>query len=124
MFRKSILVANNEMRLLLSVIKSNYISDNKNALQEVNKNCVANRIDNENIKSYVINCWDNLEDKIGFEVTLLENNCKRSIINRLYNRSRDLNFVIKTKSDVVSKELQDKIKKTSNINIIMKEFVL
>lgn len=81
MFRKSILVANSEMRLLLSVIKSHYVSDNRNSLQEVNINCVANRIDNEDIRKYVVSCWKNLEAKIGHEVTLLENNCKKSIIN-------------------------------------------
>ncbi|MFT4693501.1 MAG: hypothetical protein ACI8TE_000391 [Francisella sp.] len=122
MLRKNMLIANNEMRLLLSVIKANYLSDNKNTLQEANKNYVANRIVDMNIRKYIIDCWDNLESKIGYEIALLENNCKKSIINKLYAKASNLSFVIKTNKTSFSKELHDSIKKSSNINVMIKEF--
>ena len=75
--RKNMLIANDEMRHLLSVIKINYLSENKGALQEANKNYVANRVADMNIKKYIVDCWDNLELKIGYKIALLENNCKK-----------------------------------------------
>ncbi|WP_150467780.1 normocyte binding protein 2b [Francisella sp. SYW-9] len=122
MMYKSILVENRQMRLLLSVIKSHYISDNHNRIQEVNMTHVANRISDETIRNYVMDCWYNLEKKVGYEVTLLEDNSKKSIINRLYKKSSSLSFVVKTKPDHTSDEIHKSIKKTSNIDVIIKEF--
>ncbi|QIW09157.1 normocyte binding protein 2b [Francisella sp. LA112445] len=119
---KSILVENRQMRLLLSVIKSHYISDNHNRIQEVNMIHVVNRINDETIRNYVIDCWYNLQRKVGYEVTLLEDNSKKSIINKLYKRSSSLSFVIKTKPDQSSYEIHKSIKRISNIDVIIKEF--
>ena len=124
MLRKNMLIANDEMRYLLSVIKANYLSDNKDSLQEANKNYVANRIVDMNIRKYIIDCWDNLESKIGYEIALLENNCKKSIINRLYNKPSNFSFVIKTNKMSFSRELHESIKRSSNINVMVKEFKL
>ncbi|NDS43832.1 normocyte binding protein 2b, partial [Francisella tularensis subsp. holarctica] len=52
----------------------------------------------------------------------LENNYNKSIINKLYKKSRDLNFVIKTRPDDSSRELHDSIKSASNIDVVIKEF--
>lgn len=122
MIRKSILVENEEMRSLLSVIKQNYVSNNKNAIQEVSLNHVVNNVYKQDIKDHITDCWYTLEAKVGQQITLLENNYKKSVINRLYKKSRDLNFVIKTRPDDSSKELHDAIKKVSDIDIVIKEF--
>ena len=122
MIRKSILVENQEIKDLLSVIKQHYVSDNKNTIQEVSLNHVVNNVYKQDIKNYIRERWYALETKVGHHVTLLENNYKKSIINKLYKKSRDLNFVIKTRPDDSSKELHDSIKKASNIDIVIKEF--
>lgn len=122
MLKKSILVQNQEMRELLSLIKNHYISDNKNAIQEVNLDHVANRVTNDIIRDHIVNCWYNLQQKVGYEITLLENNYKKSIINRLYKKSRDLSFVIKTRPDDTSYEIHKSIKKASNIDVVIREF--
>ena len=121
MIRKSILVENQEIKDLVSVIKQHYVSDNKNTIQEVSLNHVVNNVYKQDIKNYIRERWYILETKVGHQVTLLENNYKKSIINKLY-KSRDLNFVIKTRPDDSSKELHDSIKKASNIDIVIKEF--
>ncbi|OEZ33078.1 normocyte binding protein 2b [Francisella endosymbiont of Amblyomma maculatum] len=122
MIRKSILVENQEIKDLLSVIKQHYVSDNKNTIQEVSLNHVVNNVYKQDIKNYIREWWYALETKVGHQVTLLENNYKKSIINKLYKKFRDLNFVIKTRPDDLSKELHDSIKKASNIDIVIKEF--
>lgn len=119
---KSILVENQQMRHLLSIIKSHYISDNQNIIQEVNMTHVANRIADETVRNYVIDCWYDLQRKVGYDVTLLEDNSKKSIINRLYKKSSSLSFVVKTKPDHTSDEIHKSIKKISNIDVIIKEF--
>ncbi|MDE4955488.1 normocyte binding protein 2b, partial [Francisella tularensis subsp. holarctica] len=63
-----------------------------------------------------------LETKVGHQITLLENNFNKSIINKLYKNSRDLNFVIKTRPDDSSRELHDSIQSASNIDVVIKEF--
>ncbi|MDE4998895.1 normocyte binding protein 2b, partial [Francisella tularensis subsp. holarctica] len=59
------------------------------------------------IKNYIIEKWYTLETKFGNQITLLENNYNKSIINNLYKKSRDLNFVIKTRPVDSSRELHD-----------------
>ena len=124
MLKKSILVENDDMRLLLSVIKSNYVSENNDSIIEVNMEHVTSRIENENIRQYISDCWKNLQMKIGHEITLLENNCKKSIINRLYKKSRDLSFVVKTSPNDTSNGLHKSIKKASNIDVVIRDFNL
>ncbi|GMN89643.1 normocyte binding protein 2b [Francisella sciaenopsi] len=122
MIRKSILVENQEIKDLLSVIKQHYVSDNKNTIQDVSLNHVVNRVYKDDVRKYIADRWHVLETKVGHQVTLLENNYNKSIINKLYKKSRDLNFVIKTRPDDSSKDLHDSIKKVSNIDIIIREF--
>jgi hypothetical protein len=122
MLRKSILVKNQEMVSLLSLVNRYYASDNKNSIQEVNLDHVANRISDDIIRDHIVNCWYNLEQKVGQAINLLENNYKKSIINRLYKKSRDLSFVIKTRANQV--DTHESIKKASNISVIVKEFSL
>ncbi|AIT08700.1 normocyte binding protein 2b [Candidatus Francisella endociliophora] len=100
MSRKYCVIKENQgMRTLLSIIKSNYYSDNKDSLQEVNLEHVLNRISNNDIKKLVKNAWKDLETLAGGqEIRLLENNCKKSFINRLYKKSKDMSFIIKTQN--------------------------
>ena len=122
MIRKSILVENQEIKDLLSTIKHHYTSDNRNTIQDVSLNHVVNRVYKENVRKYIVERWHALETKVGYQVTLLENNYNKSIINKLYKKSRDLNFVIKTRPDDSSRDLHDSIKKVSNIDIVIREF--
>ncbi|AFJ43360.1 hypothetical protein [Francisella orientalis] len=122
MIRKSILVENQEIKDLLSVIKQHYISDNRNTIQDVSLNHVVNRAYKDDVRKYIADRWHALETKVGHQVTLLENNYNKSIINKLYKKSRDLNFVIKTRPDDSSRDLHDSIKKVSNIDIVIREF--
>ena len=121
MFKKSILVENKEIKSLLSIIDKYYISKN-NTIQEVSMGYVVNRIAEKKIRRYVINAWYNLERRVGHEIKLLDNGYKKSIINRLYKKSRDLAFIIKTRPDHSSKELHESIKKASSIEIVIKTF--
>lgn len=96
MSRKYCVIKENErMETLLSIVKSNYCSDNKDSLQEVNLEHVLNRIFNEDIKDIIRSSWKDLEMLIGQEIRLLENNCKKSFINRLYKKSKDMIFIVK-----------------------------
>lgn len=122
MIRKSILVENQEIKDLLFVIKQHYVSDNKNTIQDVSLNHVVNRVYKAEVRKYIVERWHALETKVGHQVTLLENNYNKSIINKLYKKSRDLNFVIKTRPDDSSIDLHDSIKKVSNIDIVIREF--
>lgn len=122
MIRKSILVENQEIKDLLSVIKQHYTSDNRNTIQDVSLNHVVNRVYKAEARKYIVERWHALETKVGHQVTLLENNYNKSIINKLYKKSRDLNFVIKTRPDDSSRDLHDSIKKVSNIDIVVREF--
>ncbi len=122
MIRKSILVENQEIKDLLSVIKQHYTSDNRNTIQDVSLNHLVNRVYKAEVRKYIVEHWHALETKVGHQVTLLENNYNKSIINKLYKKSRDLNFVIKTRPDDSSRDLHDSIKKVSNIDIVIREF--
>ncbi len=103
MSRKYCVIKENQrMRTLLSIIRSHYHSDNKDSLQEVNLGHVLNNIDNSDIRTVVKNAWHDLQITIGSEIRLLENNCKKSFINRLYKKSNDLNFIV-TRADNNSK---------------------
>lgn len=120
---KSILVENQQIRHLLSLIKSHYRSDCKeDTLREVNLIHVANRIADVIIRDHIIECWNNLQTKVGYEITLLENNSNKSIINKLYRKAKSICFVVKTKADQISDELHQSIKKSSNIDVVVKEF--
>ncbi|OIN85022.1 normocyte binding protein 2b [Francisella sp. TX07-6608] len=121
---KSILVEDQQIKHLLSIIRSHYQSDNKNKFKEVNMLHVANRISDAQIRNYILDCWDELQRKLGHEVTLIENCCKKSIIQKLCKDSRDLSFAINTKPDNTSNEIHESIKKASNIDIVIKEFKL
>ncbi|AJI73159.1 conserved hypothetical protein [Francisella tularensis subsp. novicida GA99-3548] len=93
--RYCVIKENQKMRTLLSIIKSNYNSDNKDSLQEVNLEHVLNRIFDQDIKVLVKNAWKDLEIIAGQEIRLLENNSKKNFINRLYKKTKDMNFIIK-----------------------------
>ena len=116
MSRKYCVIKENQrMRALLSIIKSHYNSDNKDSLQEVNLGHVLNNIDNSDIRTVVKNAWHDLQITICTEIRLLENNCKKSFINRLYKKTNDLNFMV-TRADNNS----DSIIETSNHQIEVK----
>ena len=117
----NIVKENQKIRTLLSIIKSNYNSDNKNSLQEVNLSHVMNRIPNKDIKIVVKSAWQDLEMIVGQEIRLLENNCKKSFINRIYKKSKDMSFIIKRKTNQSSNNLFDSIPKDSNIQVESKE---
>jgi hypothetical protein len=120
---KSILVENQQIRHLLSLIKSYYKSECKeDTLREVNLIHIANNVSDTIIRNHIVECWDNLQTKVGHEITLLENNCDRSIINKLYRKTKSICFVIKTRPDHTSDELHKSIKKSSNIDVVIKEF--
>ncbi|MED7789654.1 normocyte binding protein 2b [Francisella sp. 19X1-34] len=120
---KSTLVENQQIRYLLSLIKSYYKSDRKeDSIREVNMIYVANRVTDMTVRSHIIESWDNLQIKVGHEIALLEDNCDKSIINKLYRRGRSICFVVKTKPDKSSYDIHELIKKASNIDIIIKEF--
>lgn len=53
---------------------------------EVNLEHVLNRIFDQDIKVLVKNAWKDLEIIAGQEIRLLENNCKKNFINRLYKK--------------------------------------
>ncbi|AIT10256.1 normocyte binding protein 2b [Candidatus Francisella endociliophora] len=90
---------NQGTRVLLSIIGSNYNSDNKNSIQEVNLEHVLNRIPNDDVKVLVKNAWKDLELIVGQEVRLLENNCKKSFINRFLKKTKNISFIIKSQSN-------------------------
>ncbi|MFV9972606.1 MAG: normocyte binding protein 2b [Francisella endosymbiont of Hyalomma asiaticum] len=94
--RYCVIKENQKMRMLLSIIKLNYNSDNKDSLQEVNLEHVLNRIFNQNIRVLVRNAWKDLETIAGQEIRLLENNYEKNFINRLYKINKDWNFIVKT----------------------------
>ncbi|MDE5002964.1 normocyte binding protein 2b, partial [Francisella tularensis subsp. holarctica] len=73
-----------------------YNSDNKDSLQEVNLENVLNIILDQDIKVLVKNAWKDLEIIDGQEIRLLENNCKKNFINRIYKKTNDINFIVKT----------------------------
>ena len=110
---------NKRMRTLLSIIKSHYNSDNKDSLQEVNLGHVLNNIDNLDIRTIVKNAWHDLQITIGYEIRLLENNCKKSFINRLYKKSNDLNFMV-TRADNNLNSINNSAIETSNLQIEVK----
>ncbi|OIN83398.1 normocyte binding protein 2b [Francisella sp. TX07-6608] len=93
--RYCVIKENQKMRTLLSIIKSNYNSDNKDSLQEVNLEHVLNKIFDKDIRILVKNAWKDLEIIAGQEIRLLENNSKKNFINRLYKKTKDMNFIIK-----------------------------
>lgn len=120
MSRKYCVIKENQrMRTLLSIIKSHYKSDNKDSLQEVNLGHVLNNIDNLDIRTIVKNAWHDLQITIGSEIRLLENNCKKSFINRLYKKSNDLNFMV-TRADNNLNSINDSVIETSNLQIEVK----
>ena len=120
MSRKYCVIKENQrMRTLLSIIKSHYISDNKDSLQEVNLEHVLNNIDNLDIRTIVKNAWHDLQITIGTEIRLLENNCKKSFINRLYKKSNDLNFMV-TRVDNNANSVNDFAFETSNSQVEVK----
>ena len=121
MLKKSTLVENGEIKFLLSIIDKHYISEN-NTIQEVSIDYVASKIFDKKVRRYVVNAWYSLEKRVGHEIKLLDNSYKKSIVNRLYKKSRDLAFIIKTRPDHTSKELHESIKRASNIEVIIKTF--
>ncbi|QLE78343.1 normocyte binding protein 2b [Francisella sp. Scap27] len=95
------------MRTLLTIIKAHYESDNKDSLQEVNLEHVLNNVVNEDIKGIIKNAWRDLQITIGFEIRLLENNCKKSLINRLYKKTEDMSFIVTSTNDDFFSRIQD-----------------
>jgi len=120
MSRKYCVIKENQrIRTLLSIIKSHYISNNTDSLQEVNLEHVLNNIDNLDIRTVVKNAWHDLQITIGTEIRLLENNCKKSFINRLYQKSNDLNFMV-TRADNNTNSVNDSAFETSNSQVEVK----
>lgn len=100
--RYCVIKENERMRTLLTIIEAHYESDNIDSLQEVNLGHVLNNVANEDIRDVIQSAWRDLQISIGFEIRLLENNCKKSFINRLYNKSDDMSFMVNANEEFIS----------------------
>jgi hypothetical protein len=85
---------------------------------------VVNRVKDMIARDNIIECWDNLQTKIGHEIALLENNYDKNVINKLYQKAELISFVVKTRPDHTSDELHQSIKRSSDIDVVIKEFKL
>ena len=123
---KSILVENQRIRDLLSLIKTYYKTDHEEeSIREVNIIHVANRVSDIIIRDHIVECWNDLQARIGYEIVLLENNCHKSFINKLCNMNKSICFAVKTRPDRIyssTEQMHESIKKASNIDVVTKEF--
>ena len=93
--RYCVLQENEKTRTLLSLIKLNYKYDKNDSLQEVDLVYVVNRVEDTDIKIIIKNTWQDLETLVGYEIKLLVNNSKTSLINKLFKVQKDLCFILK-----------------------------
>jgi hypothetical protein len=123
--RYCVLQENETIRTLLSLIKLNYKYDKNDSLQEVDLVYVVNRVEDADIKIIIKNTWQDLETLVGYEIKLLVNNSKTSLINKLFKVQKDLCFILKIRQDPeIFKPIVESIKTASNIKVEVKEIKL
>jgi putative ribosome biogenesis GTPase RsgA len=123
--RYCVLQENEKIRTLLSLIKLNYKYDKDDSLQEVDLVYVVNRVEDTDIKIIIKNTWQDLETLVGYEIRLLVNNSKTSLINKLFKVQKDLCFILKIRQDPeIFKPIVESIKTASNIKVEVKEINL
>ncbi|MFT4693312.1 MAG: putative ribosome biogenesis GTPase RsgA [Francisella sp.] len=123
--RYCVLQENEKIRTLLLLIKLNYKYDKNDSLQEVDLVYVVNRVEDTDIKIIIKNTWQDLETLVGYEIRLLVNNSKTSLINKLFKVQKDLCFILKIRQDPeIFKPIVESIKTASNIKVEVKEINL
>jgi putative ribosome biogenesis GTPase RsgA len=120
--RYCVLQENEKIRTLLSLIKLNYKYDKNDSLQEVDLVYVVNRVENTDLKIIIKNTWQDLETLVGYEIRLLVNDSKTSLINKLFKVQKDLCFILKIRQDPeIFEPIVESIKADSNIKIEIKK---
>jgi len=120
--RYCVLQENEKIRTLLSLIKSHYVYDTSESLQEVDLVYVVNRVEDTEIKTIIKNTWQDLETLVGYEIRLLANHSKTSLINKLFKAPKDLCFILKIRQDPeIFDPIVESIKTASNIKVEVKE---
>lgn len=110
------------LRVLLSIIKANYKSQLGDSLvQEVNLEHVLNRIHNNDIKVLVKSGWHDIEMMLGYEMRLLEINCKKGIMSKLNKKGVEMCFIAKVRADETSEDIFRSIYKASSLKVELKE---
>ena len=109
---------NQRIRDLLSLIKTYYKTDHEEkSIREVNIIHVANRVSDTIMRDHIVECWNDLQARIGYEIVLLENNYHKSFINKLCNKNKSICFAVKTRPDRIysstPEQMHESIKKHS-----------
>ena len=117
-----VLLENEQITTLLSLIKSHYDYDAKDSLQEVDMVYVINRVDDTDAKRIIKNSWHDLEKIVGYEIRLLVNNSKTSIIKKLFKTQKEMCFIIKIRHEPeIFDPIVESITIASNIKIEVKK---
>ena len=117
-----VLLENEQITTLLSLIKSHYDYDAKDSLQEVDMVYVINRADDTDAKRIIKNSWHDLEKIVGYEIRLLVNNSKTSIIKKLFKTQKEMCFIIKIRHEPeIFDPIVESITIASNIKIEVKK---
>jgi hypothetical protein len=117
-----VLLENEQITTLLSLIKSHYDYDAKDSLQEVDLVYVSNRVDDTDAKTIIKNSWQDIEKLVGYEIRLLVNNSKTSIIKKLFKTQKEMCFIIKIRHEPeIFDPIVESITMASNIKIEVKK---
>ena len=117
-----VLLENEQITKLLSLIKSHYDYDAKDSLQEVDLVYVSNRVDDTDAKTIIKNSWQDIEKLVGYEIRLLVNNSKTSIIKKLFKTQKEMCFIIKIRHEPeIFDPIVESITMASNIKIEVKK---
>lgn len=117
-----VLLENEQITTLLSLIKSHYDYDAKDSLQEVDLVYVSNRVDDTDAKTIIKNSWQDIEKLVGYEIRLLVNNSKTSIIKKLFKTQKEMCFIIKIRHETeIFNPIVESITMASNIKIEVKK---
>ena len=117
-----VLLENEQITTLLSLIKSHYDYDAKDSLQEVDMVYVINRVDDTEAKTIIKNSWQDIEELVGYEIRLLVNNSKTNIIKKLFKTQKEMYFIIKIRHEPeIFDPIVESITMASNIKIEVKK---
>ena len=117
-----VLLENEQITTLLSLIKSHYDYDAKDSLQEVDMVYVINRVDDTEAKTIIKNSWQDIEELVGYEIRLLVNNSKTNIIKKLFKTQKEMCFIIKIRHEPeIFDPIVESITMASNIKIEVKK---
>ena len=117
-----VLLENEQITTLLSLIKSHYDYDAKDSLQEVDLVYVSNSVDDTDAKTIIKNSWQDIEKLVGYEIRLLVNNSKTSIIKKLFKTQKEMCFIIKIRHEPeIFDPIVESITMASNIKIEVKK---